>query len=94
MKKIRVIDSYICSTKFTNNVFRTFSRVSLTNSTLSLAANATISAQETTPLDMASTLALALSMTSNPHRLGLFAGESFSALFDGVESMSTDASQP
>ena len=59
-----------------------------------LQMHATISAQETTPLDMASTLALALSMTSNPHRLGLFAGESFSALFDGVESMSTDASQP
>ena len=61
---------------------------------LSLAANATMSAQETTPLQMASSLALALSMTSNPCRLGLFGGESFSAVFDGVESMSTDPSHP
>jgi hypothetical protein len=35
-----------------------------------------------------------LSMTSKPRRLGLLAGESFSALFEGVESRSTDASQP
>ena len=76
-------------------MFSERSAKSLTNSTLFLAANATISAQETTPLHMASSLALALSMTSNPRRvLGLFAGESFSAWFDGVESMSTDASQP
>ena len=61
---------------------------------LSLAANATISAQETTPLHMASIQALALSMTSNPRRLGSFAGESCSAEFPGVESMSTDVSQP
>ena len=68
--------------------------VSLTITMLSLAAKATISAQETTPLHMASSLALALSMTSYPRRLGSFAGESFSAEFPGVESMSTDPSQP
>jgi hypothetical protein len=68
--------------------------VSLTITMLSLAANATISAQETTPLHMASSLALALSMTSYPCRLGSFAGESFSAEFPGVESTSTDPSQP
>ncbi|KAL9267080.1 hypothetical protein AKJ16_DCAP24193 [Drosera capensis] len=66
----------------------------LTISILSLAAKATMSAQETTPLQAASSLAFALSMISNPRRLGLLAGESFSALFEGVESMSTDPSQP
>ena len=66
----------------------------LTNSTLSLAANATMSAHETIPLHSASSLALALSMTSYPLRLGLLAGESFSAVFEGVESSSIDASHP
>lgn len=61
---------------------------------LSLAAKATISAHDTTPLQIDSSLALALSMTSNPRRLGLFAGASFSAVFESVESISTDASQP
>lgn len=66
----------------------------LTISMLSLAANARISAHETIPLHSVSSLAFALSMTSKPRRLGLLAGESFSALFEGVESRSTDASQP
>lgn len=61
---------------------------------LSLAAKATISAHETIPLHAASSLVFALSMTSKPLKLGLFAGESFSAVFEGVESISTDASQP
>lgn len=61
---------------------------------LSLAANATISAHETTHLHTASSIAFALSMTSNPLKLGLFGGESFSAVFEVVESISTDASQP
>ncbi|KAF6137644.1 hypothetical protein GIB67_030536 [Kingdonia uniflora] len=66
----------------------------LTKTTLSLAANATISAQETTPLHTDSSLAFALSMMSNPRRLGLLAGESFSATLSDVESMSTEPSQP
>lgn len=66
----------------------------LTISMLSLAAKATISAQETTPRHKASSIVLALSMTSNPLRLGLFGGASFSALFEAVESMRTEASQP
>lgn len=61
---------------------------------LSLAANASISAQETTPGHMASSLAFILSTASNPLRLGLFGGESFSAVFDVVESISTEPSQP
>ena len=60
----------------------------------SLAANAAISAQETTPGHAFSSLDFALSMTLNPRRLGLFAGESFSAVFEGVESIKTDPSQP
>ena len=66
----------------------------LTISMLSLAANASISAHETTPPHDASTMVFALSMTSNPLRLGLLAGESFSAEFAEVESMRTEASQP
>ena len=66
----------------------------LTISMLSLAANASISAHETTPLHVLSSIAFALSITSNPRRLGLLAGESFSAEFAGVVSMRTDASQP
>lgn len=61
---------------------------------LSLAANAIISEHETIPLHTASNLDFALSMTSNPRRLGLLAKESFSAVFEEVESISTDASQP
>lgn len=61
---------------------------------LSLAANAIISAQETTPLQTASTLAFALSITSYPLKLGLLANESFSAMLEGVESRIFDASQP
>jgi hypothetical protein len=53
-----------------------------------------MSAHETIPLHTSSSLALALSITSNPLRLGLLAGESFSAVFEGVESRSTDASHP
>ena len=53
-----------------------------------------MSAHETIPGHTASSLALALSMTSYPRRLGLFAGESFSAVFVEVESSSTDASHP
>ncbi|RWR80861.1 hypothetical protein CKAN_00952000 [Cinnamomum micranthum f. kanehirae] len=52
---------------------------SLTISTLSRAANATMSAHETTPLHTLSNQVFALSMTSNPRRLGLFGGASFSA---------------
>lgn len=66
----------------------------LTIATLSLAAKANISAHDTTPLHWDSSLVFALSMTSNPRRLGLFAGESFSAVFEEVESMRTDPSQP
>ncbi|KAL0923606.1 hypothetical protein M5K25_007667 [Dendrobium thyrsiflorum] len=66
----------------------------LTNAMLSLAAKARISAQETVPLHAASSLAFALSITSKPLKLGLFTGESFSALFVGVESSRTDPSQP
>ena len=61
---------------------------------LSLAANATISAQETAPLQTASSLAFALSMTSYPRKLGLLAKESFSAVLEGVESRRIDPSQP
>ena len=68
--------------------------VRLTNSMLSLAAKAIISAHETVPSQTSSSLALALSITSYPLRLGLFAGESFSAVFVAVESKSTDASHP
>jgi hypothetical protein len=53
-----------------------------------------MSAHETVPLHTSSSLALALSITSNPLRLGLLAGESFSAMFEGAESRSTDASHP
>lgn len=66
----------------------------LTSTTLSRAAKANISAHETTPLHWVSSLAFALSITSNPRRLGLFAGESFSAVFEEVESMRIEASQP
>ena len=68
--------------------------VFLTILMLSLAAKATTSAHETIPLHAASSLVFALSMTSKPLKLGLFAGESFSAVFEGVESISTDPSQP
>lgn len=53
-----------------------------------------MSAHDTIPLQTDSRAAFALSMTSNPRRLGLLTGESFSALFEEVESISTDASQP
>ena len=66
----------------------------LTISILSRAAKARMSAQETTPLHTASSLAFAASITSKPLRLGLLGGESFSAVFEGVESMSTDPSHP
>jgi hypothetical protein len=52
-----------------------------------------MSAHETVPLHTSSSLALALSITSNPLRL-LLAGESFSAVFEGAASRSTDASHP
>lgn len=65
-----------------------------TSATLSLAAKATTSAQETTPGHMDSSRVFALSMTSKPRRLGLFIGESFSAVFPGVESIKTDPSHP
>lgn len=66
----------------------------LTISKLSLAAKANISAHDTTPLHSVSSLVFASSMTSNPRRLGLFTGESFSAVFEEVESMRMDPSQP
>lgn len=61
---------------------------------LSRAAKARMSAQETVCGQSDSSSVFAESMTSKPRRLGLFAGCSFSAGFSGVESRSTDASQP
>ncbi|WVZ96643.1 LOW QUALITY PROTEIN: hypothetical protein U9M48_042255 [Paspalum notatum var. saurae] len=62
--------------------------------TLSRAAKARMSAQETTPGHCASTADLALSITLKKWRLGLFGGESFSAVLFAVESISTEPSQP
>nr|GLL28321.1 Os03g0369250 [Ipomoea trifida] len=67
--------------------------VRLTKKTASLAAMATISAQETTPGHCLSSSSLASSITSYPLKLKL-AGESFSAVLSLVESINTDASHP
>uniref|UniRef100_A0A0A9EDH7 Uncharacterized protein n=2 Tax=Arundo donax TaxID=35708 RepID=A0A0A9EDH7_ARUDO len=61
---------------------------------LSRAAKATMSAQETVLGHWASMAALAASMTSKPRRLGLLGMASFSAVLFGVESISTEPSQP
>ena len=61
---------------------------------LSLEAKAMMSAHETTPLQLASSLVFALLMTSNPSRLGLLIKESFSGLFPDVKSKRIDPSQP
>lgn len=70
------------------------SKVWHTKRTLSLAANASISAHETVPLQTLSRRFFALSMTSNPLKLGLFGGALFSALLFAVESISTEPSAP
>jgi hypothetical protein len=59
----------------------------------SLAASATMSAQETTPGQTASSTALAVSMTSKPPS-DPFGPASFSAVLPTVESISSDASHP
>lgn len=61
--------------------------------TESLAAKATISAQETTPGQVFSRLVLTSSITSNPAR-DWFGIASFSALLFAVESSSIEPSQP
>lgn len=63
------------------------------NETESLAANATISAQETVPGQACSSASFTMSITSNPasDRLG---GASFSAVLSDVEFSSSEASQP
>lgn len=66
----------------------------LTMTTESLAAIAKISAHETTPGHAFSTVALILSITSNPLIELLLGGAVFSPLKVGVSSRSTDASQP
>uniref|UniRef100_A0A0A9CJ27 Uncharacterized protein n=1 Tax=Arundo donax TaxID=35708 RepID=A0A0A9CJ27_ARUDO len=63
------------------------------NETASLAASATMSAQETVTGHTASSTAFAVSITSNPPS-DLFGAASFSAAFPAVDSISTDASQP
>ena len=65
----------------------------LTQKTASLAAMASISAQDTTPGHVASIFFFASSMISYPRRLR-FAGESFSAVLSFVESSRTEASHP
>ncbi|KAK1277497.1 hypothetical protein QJS04_geneDACA015819 [Acorus gramineus] len=60
----------------------------------SRAAKARMSAQETVLLQAASTADFAESITSKPWRLGLFGGESFSAVLLAVESIRTEPSQP
>jgi len=61
--------------------------------TVSLAANANISAQDTVPGHLASNASLMSSMTSKPakDKLGM---ESFSAVLVAVESSKTEPSQP
>jgi hypothetical protein len=61
---------------------------------LSRAANAKMSAQETVCGHAASIADLAASMTSKPCKLGLFAGESFSAVLFAVELIKTEPSHP
>uniref|UniRef100_A0A0A9ESV6 Uncharacterized protein n=1 Tax=Arundo donax TaxID=35708 RepID=A0A0A9ESV6_ARUDO len=63
------------------------------SATLSLAANARMSAQETTPKQACSMRPLMRSITSKPLRL-VFGPASFSAVLPFVESISTDASHP
>lgn len=70
------------------------SKEKLTLTTESRAAMATISAQDTTPGHMASTVVLISSITSNPLKLLLLKGEVFSPTNDEVSSRSTDPSQP
>ena len=61
--------------------------------TASLAANARMSAQETTPGHWASTVAFMSSMASKPFKVR-FGIESLSATLLAVEFSRTDASQP
>lgn len=66
----------------------------LTATEASLAATATISAQETTPGHSFSTSDLASSMTSYPLTELLFCRAFFSLVIEGLSSSKIDASQP
>lgn len=61
---------------------------------LSRAANARMSAQETVCGHTASIADLAVSMMSKPCKLGLFAGESLSAVLFAVVLIKTEPSHP